>query len=113
RAWGTSFMWGKAGKQIEVFKSSFQRLMDGYPVGHAFEYFNERYAEWSSDLSTKLEEIQFGAEIEPTELVRDWTANNDARSYVIIGDPASRLAISLTGEPNAAARPGLTTALGA
>lgn len=100
RAWTYSFLPGPGGVaggqgQIAVFESTLRALMKGMPVGHALEYFNARYAETAADLSSLIEALDFdpGAADEAM-LAGLWTQSNDARGYVVIGDPAVRLPLT-------------------
>ncbi|WP_222273066.1 C25 family cysteine peptidase [Modestobacter marinus] len=95
RAWGCSFTWPRAGAQRAVFSSALLAVLSGWRVGHAMEFFNARYAELSADLSEILERVRKdGLNVPDTELAGAWTANNDARSYVVVGDPAARLPVT-------------------
>ncbi len=92
RAWGCSFYSSKVGHSIAVFQSFTKRLLDGHPIGSALDYFGQRYGELSSDLTVLLEELQFGNKtVSTAEVANMWTANNDARNYIILGDPAVRV----------------------
>jgi hypothetical protein len=104
RAWGNSFFWGQAGPQIQVFNDCLSRLIKGgYPVGYAMEVFNNRYAELSADLTSELQEIHnHGKHPNDLKLSGMWTARNDARNYIILGDPAVRLGVTGKADQHAA-----------
>jgi len=107
RAWGASFLGPRQSRQIAVFQSAVERLLKGQPVGLAMEYFNGRYAAVSTELNALLEGTSWNKP-DPYKLAELWTASNDARGYVILGDPAVRLAVAQT----AAARAELGSATG-
>jgi hypothetical protein len=98
RAWGSSFLQadprhsGGASVQLAVFESMLKRLLEDRRVGHAMDFFNMRYAEMASDLTTRIEGIQLYDEaFSEDELARMWIYSNDARNYTVIGDPAVRI----------------------
>ncbi len=93
RAWGYSFKWHHRQQQIGSFVSTLVEVMQGKLLGEAMEYFNERYATIATELNNLLEYLEFSRKVDPYDLSRLWTANNDARNYTIIGDPAVRLPV--------------------
>ncbi len=93
RAWGSSFIWEGA-QQLATFESGLTRLLSGARLGVVIEDFNNRYAELSTQLTQRIQDIKFREIVPPEELAGLWTANNDARSYVVLGDPAVKLAVA-------------------
>jgi hypothetical protein len=101
RAWSCSFLWERTGAQLAAFQSAISALLSGKRIGFAMEPFNIRYAELAAVLTSELEDQKYRwprPEIETLSedetLAGLWTAHNDARSYVVLGDPAVRLAVS-------------------
>lgn len=93
RAWAYSFISKGSTSQIDAFEATLRLLMDGYPVGFAMEYFNQQYGELSADLTLALQRLGYGEKIDPEEIAGLWTANNDARNYAVLGDPAVRVMV--------------------
>ncbi|WP_435611155.1 hypothetical protein [Streptomyces sp. C10-9-1] len=91
RAWSCSFLWGGLTPQITAMTSTLLAVLDGNRIGHAMEFLSSRYAEVSTELTSKLDLTErVGLRVENRDLVGLWTANNDARNYIVIGDPAVR-----------------------
>jgi hypothetical protein len=97
RAWSSSYLGPRQSQQLAVFEGAVERLLKGHPIGSAMEYFDGRYAALSTELTTEIEQIEsYGRRRDDYALAELWTANNDARGYIIIGDPAVRLPAGLT-----------------
>ena len=60
------------------------------------EIFNQRFAELECDLADLRAEQALGSGPDFMEVANLWTARNDARNFMIVGDPAVRL----SGQPD-------------
>jgi hypothetical protein len=92
RAWAYSFRTGDKA-QTQGFRDVIGRLMRGERMGQATDQFNIRWAALSSDLSDVLDKIRLGLNVDPKRLANQWIARDDARNYVLFGDPAARLRV--------------------
>ena len=90
RAWIWSFLWEGQGPHLSTFKSTFLQLMEGYPVGAAMEFFGLRFAEIATEITADRESVD-DQPASDKDLAMLWLAHNDARNYVILGDPAVRV----------------------
>jgi hypothetical protein len=106
RAWGYSFVWGK-GRSLTAFESTLDTLMKGAPIGYAFEVFNERYGEFATELTQALDDAQW-SKPDPLEIAGKWTAHNDAKTYVVRGDPAVRANVQARRSKAKVVRPTIT-----
>jgi hypothetical protein len=94
RVWDCSFLLRSDEEQIDVFGSFLKDLLDGFPLGRALEYFNQRYSALAAVLTSQFERIR--SRLIPDDAFKgqvaaNWLAHNDARNYVILGDPAVRV----------------------
>src|SRR5262249_17884961 len=96
RAWGFSFHWPGAEAQLDALGKTFRRILGGVPVGHALEFVTQRYAALASELNAELEETKYGKPPDALRLASLWVGQHDARSLVLAGDPAVRLAVPAT-----------------
>jgi hypothetical protein len=93
RAWSHSFYSGKAGPQLQGFRDVLGHLLKGSRLGFATDQFDVRSAALSAELLEILNEIRFGKKVSDADLIRLWTARNDARNYIVLGDPAVKLRV--------------------
>lgn len=93
RAWGYSFVSSRGGAQTQGFRDVIGRLLRGERAGQAMDQFNVRWAALSTELSDSLDSIAHGGAIADVELANRWVARDDARNYIVFGDPAVRLRV--------------------
>ena len=95
RAWAFSFQTDRLKPQIQDFRSVMELLLAGNRIGQATDDFNRRWSVLSAELSMLVEEQE--ASGTTTDMVAKlgnrWVARDDARNYLILGDPAVRLKV--------------------
>jgi hypothetical protein len=103
-AWGYSFLpregmlTGEGITPLEAFQRALQRILAGAPLAHALRDQHDRGVHLSSTLLETIAALQRGADVSATALAQMWIERNDARAYVLIGDPATRLRVDILGE---------------
>ncbi|HXU33946.1 MAG TPA: hypothetical protein VN851_25520 [Thermoanaerobaculia bacterium] len=91
RAWTSSFYWNGEGGYVEIYVDLLKQLMDGQPVGLATEGMGSSFGAKAAILHGMREDSQsFGPE--DFAIYGDlWRETNDARNFIVLGDPAVRL----------------------
>ncbi len=94
-----SFLWA-GNSQLEVFESALGSIMAGEPVGFALDHFKERFALLSAHLlrTMSMPSQEAAGDLNRYQL---WTAYNDARHFMMLGDPAARLSVAQQIPPGA------------
>lgn len=90
RTWGYSFLWKGVGPTTQAFEWTLESLLAGDPVGFAMEPFAARAYHLQDDLYSRSRNTPRSAAL-AQKVAMLWTALQDARNYVILGDPAVRL----------------------
>lgn len=102
RAWTSSFEGSPEGEGCDVFRHCLRRLLQGHTIGWAMQHFNQAYATLTSQLDPLWQGIHRNEEVDDARLARYWRMSNDARNFILLGDPAVR--IPGVGEPGSAGR---------
>jgi hypothetical protein len=93
RAWAYSFQGQRGGPQIQGFRDVIGRLLRGERIGQATDMFNVRWAAISTELSELQADLARGADISMQTLGNLWISRDDARNFIVLGDPAVRLRV--------------------
>jgi len=91
RAWGCSIRPAGVSNRLGPFRNFIDRVLRGRCVGNSTRDFSER----SSSLSAELLDIVApgGTAADDDTLVGNWIERNDARSYILLGDPSVRISV--------------------
>jgi hypothetical protein len=100
QAFEASYLWPGPTPQLSTFDGCFQALMSGNRLGFALEPFGQRHATIAALITDQMEQWRKYPDTRPAG-VSDalgeaflWLAHNDARGYVLLGDPAVRVPVA-------------------
>jgi hypothetical protein len=93
RAWTSSFAGTEKGEGADNYRNCLRRLLDGHRVGWAKEVFDLAYATLATDIARQVEDQHNWGNLDPESFAKTWLESNDARNFVVFGDPAVKLAV--------------------
>ncbi len=92
RAWAYSFQNGKGTTVGQNVRDPIDRILAGRRVGDAMDSANQRWSVLSVLLTKYLDRRQAAAAaVSDGKLANAWVERDDARNYIVLGDPACRL----------------------
>jgi hypothetical protein len=93
RAWAYSFTNSRSAPQAQEMRDVMVRILQGQRIGQATDGFNMRWAVLSAELQESQDQREaFDAQlVSNAALANRFIARNDARNYIVIGDPAVQL----------------------
>lgn len=98
RAWAYSFQSNTGQAVLQSFRDPLIRLLQGRRVGDALDVFDQRWTVLSAGLLTLMQNRDAMPNSVPASVLANrWVARDDARNYIVLGDPAARLKIA--GDP--------------
>jgi len=97
RAWAWSFQAGNGRPQNQVMRSTIEAVMMGLPAGLAMDYFNSQWTTLAALLGIQAGAMASAGKMEPPELSNLVVARDDARNYVLFGDPFAKLRVNEMG----------------
>ncbi len=91
RGWTTGFHWATGEVSSPAVRSlvdSLKQLLGGFRLGHALRPLARRYTAIAGHLADDLDRVRNGRKVEEEVVAFEWTAHNDARNLILLGDPA-------------------------
>jgi hypothetical protein len=92
RAWAFSFQTDRGKPQVQEFRDVLEKLLSGNRIGQATDVFNMRWSVLAAVLQETAEINEFKP-VPASNLANRLVARDDARNYLILGDPAVRLRV--------------------
>ena len=89
-----SFLWYSAGPQLAAFDSLLAAVLAGHALGGAMDFLAARYAQLAARVAAAVRQAQrLDAPVDVLRQLHTWAAYQDARNFVLLGDPAARLKV--------------------
>ena len=95
RAWATSFLGQLNVDNTATLHSVIAEVANGLPIGYAMDHINDYYSAEESRMGMMRDSMQEDPfyKVDERELATTYIRKNDARNYLLLGDPAVRLVL--------------------